>query len=105
MRLSGKCKNVPVTKKSNISLKKLRPSINIVPAFLTNSTKYKNSIEKRNLEKSREKSDHSFILSKHSLSLTNSKSKKSKVIEGSKIKLSGSEKFKGLIKKNSLNLK
>lgn len=39
MRLSAKSNDILAARKSNFSLKKQRPSINIVPTFLTNSTK------------------------------------------------------------------
>jgi len=39
MRLSAKSNDILASRKSNVSSKKQRPSINIVPTFLTNSTK------------------------------------------------------------------
>mgnify|MGYP006869353107 CR=1 FL=1 len=76
-RLSAKTTEILATQKSNVSLKKQRPSINVVPTFLSNSTK-KNDF-KENIPATENESSRKFFKSQHSHSLQSSKSRNNKV--------------------------
>lgn len=105
MRLSAKSNDVLASLKSNGSSNKQRPSINIVPTFLTNSTKKTDGKENLLNAKSQNNSQKLFFRSQHqSNSLQSSKSRNNKITQSSHKESSRSGRLCGIYKRNSFNI-